>query len=126
MKKSAFVLLAVVTVVLMGCDSPERTVDTLRKEISAFQAAPDDEKQAAIEKNFARLDEQIIALKKKGDRDKADSYEEQEANLRSDYQAAKLGRAVQDAKKAIQGFGEAIKSDVKSIGDAFKGSTTNK
>jgi hypothetical protein len=42
------------------------------------------------------------------------------ASLRGDYQAAKMSKAVQDAKTAIQGFGNALKDTAKSVEDALK------
>ncbi len=126
MKKPLFLACVALTFALASCDTPERTVDTLRREIAAYKAAPDDVKQIEIEKNFVHLDEQIDALRKKGDRDKADDLAETRTTLRGDYQSARMGRAIQDAKSAIQGFGEAFKSEVKNIGDAFKGSGTSK
>ena len=47
------------------------------------------------------------------------------ASLRGEYQAAKMAKALQDARSAIQGFGEALKDTAKSVEDAFKNSQTN-
>jgi hypothetical protein len=118
MKRS---LLAVAClVVLAGCDSPSRTVDSAKKELSAFQAAPDAAKQAAVEQTLAKLDVQIDALEKKGDHTQADSFRQQAFNLRSDFQAAKVAKALKDATKAIQGIGEAFKEAGKTFSDTFK------
>ena len=106
--------------VLAGCDSPSRTVDSAKKELSAFQAAPDAEKQAAVEQTLAKLDAQIDALDKKGDHTQADIFRQQAFDLRSDFQAAKVAKALKDATKAIQGIGEAFKEAGKSLGEAFK------
>ena len=114
-------LLAVACLVaLAGCDSPSRTVDSAKKELSAFQAAPDAEKQAAVEQTLAKLDAQIDALDKKGDHTQADIFRQQAFDLRSDFQAAKVAKALKDATKAIQGIGEAFKEAGKSLGEAFK------
>lgn len=107
------------TLFITGCDSPQSTIDKLRKEIIEFQAKPDADKQVAIEKDFVKLEEQVGKLEAKGD-DKANLYKSQLASLRSDYQAAKMAKAMQDAKNAIQGLGEAAKEGVKGIGDFFK------
>jgi len=111
---------------ISGCDSPQSTIDKLRKEIIEFQAKPDAEKQIAIEKDFVKLEEQVGKLEAKGD-DKANIYKSQLASLRNDYQAAKMAKAMEDAKNAIQGLGEAMKDGAKGIGDFFnKGGETNK
>lgn len=121
-------LLAVSTLLaalfISGCDSPQSTVDKLRKQIIEFQANPDPDKQVEIEKDFAKLKEQVDKAVAKGD-DKANTYKSQLASLQTDYQAAKMAKAMQDAKNAIQGFGEAAKDGVKNIGEFFKGGTTN-
>ena len=106
-------LLAVACLVaLAGCDSPSRTVDSAKKELSAFQAA--------VEQTLAKLDVQIDALDKKGDHTQADSFRQQAFNLRSDFQAAKVAKALKDATKAIQGIGEAFKEAGKTFSDTFK------
>ncbi len=51
---------------------------------------------------------------------RANIYKSQLASLRNDYQAAKMAKAMEDAKNAIQGLGEAAKEGVKGIGDFFK------
>ena len=89
-----------------------------------FKAAPDEKKQAKIEASFAKLESQIAALQQRGD-EKTDELNRQLASLRNDYQAAKMAKALQDAKSAIQGFGEALKDTAKSVEDAFKDSQTN-
>lgn len=117
--KRTFLALALGAAVLAGCDSPQRTVDSLRKEIMEFKAAPDERRQAKIDENFAKLEGQIAVLQQRGD-PKADELKSQFVSLRADYQAARMSKAVQDAKKAIQGFGEALKDTAKSVEDAFK------
>jgi len=89
-----------------------------------FKAAPDETKQAKIDADFAKLESQIAALQQRGDV-KADELKKQLASLRGDYQTAKMAKALQDAKSAIEGFGEALKDTAKSVEDAFKNSQTN-
>ena len=112
-------VLSLGAVLLAGCDNPQRTVDSLRKEIMEFKAAPDEKRQAKIDEEFAKLESQIAALQQRGD-PKVDQLKSQLASLRSDYQAARMLKAVQDAKNAIQGFGDALKETAKSVEDAFK------
>jgi predicted small secreted protein len=122
--KRPFLALALGAALLAGCDNPQRTVDSLRKEIMEFKAAPDEKKQARIDENFARVESQIAALQQRGD-PKADELKNQLASLRADYQAARISKAVQDARKAIQGFGEALKDTAKGVEDAFKKTDTD-
>lgn len=117
-----FLLLAAFT--LAGCDSPQRTIDTLRAEIAAFKSAPDEKKQAAIETHFAKLEEQIAKTEAK-DSVKADLLKRQYAGLQGEYQAAKLAKTLNDAKNAIQGIGEAFKEGARSFGETLKNSGTD-
>lgn len=113
-------------IALAACDSPERTVSEASRQIAAYQAAPDAEKQAAIEASLARLETQVGELDRKGDRVKADLFRRQAQSLRSDFQAAKMARALQDAKAAIEGIGQAFQEAGKTIGESFRLPTTNK
>jgi predicted small secreted protein len=122
--KRIFLAFAFAATLLAGCDNPQRTIDSLRKEIIEFKAAPDEKRQAKIDEHFARLESQIAALQQRGD-PKAEALKSQLASLRADYQAARMAKAVQDAKNAIQGFGEALRDTAKSVEDAFKKPDTN-
>ena len=122
--KRTFRALALGAALLAGCDNPQKTVDSLRKELMEFKAAPDETKQAKIDADFAKLESQIAALQQRGDV-KADELKRQLASLRGDYQSAKMAKALQDARSAIEGFGEALKDTAKSVEDAFKNSQTN-
>jgi predicted small secreted protein len=122
--KRVLASLALGAALLAGCDNPQKTVDSLRRELVEFKAAPDETKQAKIDADFAKLESQIAALQQRGDV-KADELKKQLASLRGDYQAAKMAKALQDARSAIEGFGEALKDTAKSVEDAFKNSQTN-
>ena len=122
--KRVLASLALGAALLAGCDNPQKTVDSLRRELVEFKAAPDERKQAKIDASFAKLEGQITALQKRGD-ESTDELKRQMASLRGDYQAAKMAKALQDAKSAIQGFGEALKDTARSVEDAFKNSQTN-
>jgi uncharacterized lipoprotein YajG len=117
--------LVCLAMMLAGCDSPTRTVETAKKQIVEFQAAPNDKTQADVEESLAKLDAQVAVLEKKGDTVQTDLFRRQASRLRSDFQAAKISRAFNDAKNAIQGIGEAFKGAGKVIGDTFKSSETN-
>ncbi|HRJ73985.1 MAG TPA: hypothetical protein PLS03_17310 [Terrimicrobiaceae bacterium] len=124
MKKSLLVLASFLAVLLSGCDSPQKTADALRKEIVDFQSAPSETKQTHIEENFAKLETQIAKMPP--DAEATAVMKEQLDDLRSDYQAAKMAKALQDAKNAIQGFGEALKDNAKGLQDMFRSSGTGK
>jgi hypothetical protein len=118
MKRSCIIIL-LGTVLLVGCDSPERTVDSLRREIAEFRISPNEKTRVKIDQNFAKLDRQVAELQQRGD-PRAGELKNQLISLRGDYQAARMSKAVQDAKDAIQGFGEALKNTAKSFEEAFK------
>jgi predicted small secreted protein len=122
--RRALAALSLCLALLTGCDNPQRTADSLRRELTEFKATPDAKKQAKIEADFAKLESQITVLEQRGD-EKTDELKKQLASLRGDYQAAKMAKALQDARSAIQGFGEALKDTAKSVEDAFKNSQTN-
>jgi len=122
--KHTLTLLAL-AVLLTGCDNPQNNADALRREIAEFKAAPDEKRQLVIDQSFAKLENQIQKLEKRDD-PKADGLREQLVALRGDYQAAKVHKALHDAKNAIQGISEAVKDGANSIGDIFKGSGTNR
>jgi hypothetical protein len=117
--KSVSIALLLGAVLLVGCDSPERTVDSLRKEIAEFRIAPDEKTRVKIDQNFAKLERQVADLQQRGD-PRAGELRNQLISLRGDYQAARMSKAVQEAKDAIQGFGEALRNTAKSFEEAFK------
>lgn len=123
--KRGFVALFLAVLFFAGCDNAQKTADNLRREIAEFKASPTPENQQKVEQSFIKFEKQIADLDKGGNDVKVESLKNQLADLHADYQAAKVSKALNDAGKAIQGFGEAVKEGAKSIGDAFKGSSTN-
>jgi len=124
MKRIFVALLLGALALVIGCDSPQRTVTSLRKEIAEFKVAPYDKRGAKIDQDFAKLERQIAELQQRGD-PSADELRNQLVSLRSEYQAAKISKAVQDARDAIQGFGQALKDTARSVEEAFKNADTN-
>ena len=124
MKRIFVALLLGALALVIGCDSPQRTVTSLWKEIAEFKAAPDDKRGTKIDQDFAKLERQIAELQQRGD-PSADELRNQLVSLRSEYQAAKISKAVQDARDAIQGFGQALKDTARSVEEAFKNADTN-
>ena len=122
--KRASIALLLGVLLLVGCDSPQRTLNSLRKEIAEFKTAPNEKTQAKIEEDFAKLDRQIAHLQQRGD-PSADELRNQFVSLRSEYQAAKISKAVQDTRNAIQGFGQALKDTARSVEEAFKDADRN-
>jgi uncharacterized lipoprotein len=111
--------------ILAGCDSPSRTADAARKQLAAFQAAPDPQKQAEVETSLAKLDAQIQALETKGDVAQAEILRRQSRNLHNDFQAIRVAHTIQNATKAIQDIGDAFKDASKTFGESFKTPETN-
>ena len=111
------VILLLLALIPAGCDNPQSTADSLRRQISEYRAAPDDSRKVEIEKTLAKLERQVAELERRDD-DRAPALRDQLTALRADYQAARMGRAMEDATNAIRGFGEAIK-------DVFKPPSTN-
>ena len=116
--------LLVGAMLLVGCDNHQRTVASLRKEIAEFKTAPNEKTRVKIEEDLAKLERQIADLQQRGD-PKADELRSHFVSLRSEYQAAKISKAVQDTRNAIQGFGEALKETARSVEEAFKNADTN-
>lgn len=111
--------------VLSGCDSPESTLHSLRKNVSEFAAKPTDEKQTEIDAEFAKLNGQIEQMEKAGRTNEADILRSQASDLLADYRAAKLSRAVSNTQKAVQDIGEAFKQTGQSIGQVFRDATSS-
>ncbi len=122
--KRVSIALLVGAMLLVGCDSPQRTVVSLRNEIAEFKTAPNEKRRVKIDEDLAKLERQIAELQQRGD-PSADELRNQLVSLRSEYQAAKISKAVQDTRNAIQGFGEALKETARSVEEAFKDADTD-
>jgi uncharacterized protein YukE len=118
MKK--FLLLVFAAAVLAGCNNPQKDLDALRTDIRAFRADPTDEKQAAIEEAFTKLDARIAAMEQAGKSQEAMLVRNAASDLRMDFRAAKLARSLHDATNAIKGIGDAFRDAGRSVGDALR------
>lgn len=110
---------------LTGCDNPQASVDSLRREIIEYRDAPSEERKAKIEADFAKLQKKVEEMKAKGDA-KAAEYARKLDTLDTDYKAARVGKVLDDAKHAIQGFGEALQQGAKDLQESLTKDSTNK
>jgi hypothetical protein len=112
--------ICLVVVLFAGCDSPDRTLDTIRKDLAAYKTTPTPENELKVETSLAKLDTQVADLQRDGRTAEAAAVESLASNLRGDFRAARMVNSLRDAQSAIQGIGEAIKDAGKSIGDVFE------
>jgi len=116
---AAVAILVVFT--LTGCDSPERSIDSARKAVAEFQASPTSTTEADAEKQLAKIEARIDDLAAKGgDPARVEALRREAASLRADFQAARMAKALLDAKSAIEGIGNAVKDATKSFTDTLK------
>jgi len=127
----------IVIALLAGCGpKPEDTANKLQADIRAYRASPSVEARSKAEDTLAKLDREIAALageasKKQGDARTSAELELQDirrrrAELVVDFQTAKFGEAVDDAKSAVQNFGESVGAGIREVGKAFTGTNTNR
>jgi hypothetical protein len=119
MKNNTAVLLLAVLVVA-GCDSAQRTVDTLQKEIATYPSAPSAEAAEKIEQSFDRLDQKIGRLRSAGKIQEAESLDQQRQNLQAQYLAARMTEGLQKMKQAAEGLGAAFREAGEAFGTAIK------
>lgn len=113
-------LFGVIAFGLTGCDSPDRTLDSIRRDLAAYKLNPTPDAEVKVEQGFKKLDAQIGELTQSGRTGEAAAVESMASNLRGDFRAARMVNSLRDAQSAIEGIGSAIKDAGKSIGDVFK------
>ena len=111
----AAALLAVILFSAPGCDSPQDTLQTLRKEVSAYATSPTDAAAAKIDEGFARLDGQIAKARAAGQTAEATSMGQERDALQAQYAAARMTASLLKAKEAAANVGEAFRK----AGEAF-------
>lgn len=116
-RKSAWLLVAA-ALLLGGCDSPQRTLDGLRRDVAEYAAAPSDVSAAKIEEGFARIDRQIEELQAKGRGAEARALQDERDLLKARFAGARLGAGLQGLKQAAQQVGEAFRQAGETIGGA--------
>jgi hypothetical protein len=111
----ATALLAVILFSAPGCDSPQDTLQSLRKEVSAYATSPTDAAAAKIDEGFARLDGQIAKARAAGQTAEASSMGQERDALQAQYAAARMTASLLKAKEAAANVGEAFRK----AGEAF-------
>jgi hypothetical protein len=111
----AAALLAVILFSAPGCDSPQDTLQSLRKEVSAYATSPTDAAAAKIDEGFARLDGQIAKARAAGQTAEATSMGQERDALQAQYAAARMTASLLKAKEAAANVGEAFRK----AGEAF-------
>jgi uncharacterized lipoprotein YajG len=106
-----------------GCDNPERTVQTLEKQISAYTEQPTAPAEAEIEASFSRLDAEISRLQARGQTAEANQLSQQRVNLRARYEAARLAGGLLKARQALENVGETVRQVGQQIGDSIREAT---
>lgn len=122
--KTNILALIIAALAVAGCDSAQRTADTLQKQIAAYPTAPSPEAADKIEQSFDRLDQEIEGLRSAGKTSEAESLEQQRQNLQAQYLAARMTEGLQKMKQAAEGFGSALRQAGESFGEAIKATPT--
>jgi hypothetical protein len=109
---------------LAACDSPEKTLESLQREIGAYAVNPTPATEQKVEQGFQKLASEISNLRSKGKTSEADSLQRQANTLRSQYETARLAGSINKARQAIQGVGESFQRAGEQIGELFKPTPT--
>ena len=119
MKRCLLLILSVV-VLMAGCDKAQQAVDHLKSDVEAYKAAPSEKAEAAVETDLSRVNDELARLEKEGKTDRAAELRREAGALRSDFEVAKLANTIQNAKRTLEGFGNAVKQSAEQIKDAFQ------
>lgn len=123
MKKLPLLLLLPV-LFLAACDSPEKTLKALQRDIAAYSLQPEPATGQRIQEGFENLAADISKLRAEGKTAEADSLERQANTLRTQYETVRLAGSIQKAREAIQGVGESVQRAGEQIGELFKPTPT--
>lgn len=119
-----FLLLFLPLLLLVACDSPQKTIKDLQRDIAAYSIEPTPVAEQKIEAGFEKLDSDIAKLNESGKTAEAAALQRQVDTLRSRYDTARLAGSLQKARHAIEGFGQSVKSLGQQIGEVFKPTPT--
>lgn len=117
-------LLLIPLLLLVACDSPQKNIEALQRDIAAYSIEPTPVAEQTIEAGFEKLDSDITKLNESGKTAEAAALQRQVDTLRSRYDTARLAGSLQKARNAIQGFGQSVKSLGEQIGEVFKPTPT--
>ena len=113
-------LAAALACVLAGCSNPEATVSQARQDLKTFRAEPGEKSELAVERSLEKLAGQDQSLERAGKTAEAEHFRGILSDLRAEFQGAKVARAINDARSALKGFGNAMKEAGKSFDEAIK------
>lgn len=125
MRPLPFLLASALLLSISACSKPEDAVEKVRENLQKFRASPNSSTQSAVEESFTQAEQAIARLQSRGESARAEALERDLQKLCSEFAAAKVARAVNEAMQAVDGFGQAIREAGKSFGDALKKSATN-
>lgn len=117
-------LLFLPLLILVACDSSQKTIEALQHDIAAYSIEPTPAVDEKIQAGFAKLDADISKLNAAGKSSEADALQRQVDSLRSQYDTARLAGSLQKARHAIEGFGQSVKNLGQQIGEVFKPTPT--
>ena len=117
-------LLLLPLLLLVACDSPQRTIEALQRDIAAYSIEPTPAAEEKMQDGFAELDADISKLNAAGKSSEAEALQRQVDALRSQYDTARLAGSLQKARNAIEGFGQSVKNLGEQIGEVFKPTPT--
>ena len=118
-------LLGVICLGLVGCDSPQRTIDQLSDEIANYPASPTPAAESSISAGFAKLDAEISRLQTKGHSNDAATLQQIRNQLQGQYDAAKIAATVRKTAETVKQFGEAVRQVGSEIGEVFRSPTAD-
>ena len=84
---SRFLAALVAVFFLMACDSPEKTIRTIRTDLDAFKKNPTPSAQKSLEEAFADIHLRIRHFEEAGDTLQADLFKRQALTLAYEYRA---------------------------------------
>ncbi|MFV0337843.1 MAG: hypothetical protein ACK5LK_06320 [Chthoniobacterales bacterium] len=111
--------LLLIAVVVTACDSPEATLDTVQREVAAYEKAPTPEKKATIEASFEKLDKQIDQLNQSGKTIEAKGLKDRRDRAMTEFKQAQFNGAVDQVGAAVKKITGAIKQAGESFSDTL-------
>lgn len=115
-----FALASALLILLAGCDNSARVLEETRRDLVAYQAAPNEIHAQKLEESLLRLDEAIVRLEQAGKSEQARQLKSERDTIRTEYAAAKLGGMVKDAKNLLKNFGEKMKQTAESFNQSVQ------